>query len=351
MPPHHSPQAVTLARAARVERTPITATDLALIATIRRYGKIAASELLALAPGHPSHKKERLACLVKRTLVSRFRVPTTKSPLATEYNYYLTNPDALFYLSNAGYTITEDDGRTIKNNRDKKYDIATRPGQLQFLIHELNISSTRFMLEAGSRSAAVQLGQFTRNKEALTQRVTTPKLKKKHNTETGKAYRYVDTTEEEIVPWIPDALFTLHFSADREQHYFYEEDQGTMHYPEMLQKFRAYYHAIVLQKLHQPLYDIGRVRAVLIKTTTIQRAIKLAALAGRACVSKHPSNLFWFTATEPFTKPHTFIIPSGAGEYRYTKPAYQFRPQAIYDRIWFSPKHRPGDRLHSLLDP
>ena len=73
---------------------------------------------------------------------------------------------------------------------------------------------------------------------------------------------------------------------------------------DMLKKFRAYCHFIKRQQLHRKAFGIHPIRAVLVETTTEERARKLMELAEHPAVigTGRRSALSWFIISPLFTQ-------------------------------------------------
>jgi len=105
-----------------------------------------------------------------------------------------------------------------------------------------------------------------------------------------------------------------------------------------MQKLRAYYQFIA-QRKHEKAYGIKRVRAILIETLDTSWAEELRQAAAQVC----PLPLFWFTASEIFTRKKE--VQDGNRPRKL--PVFLFRPGIILDKVWVS---AVGDRLQSLFD-
>jgi hypothetical protein len=161
-----------------------------------------------------------------------------------------------------------------------------------------------------------------------------------------------ETMETERIPHRPDAYFTLYFPKREEgkqySSFFYEADRRTTDTARMIKKLRGHFHFIVKQKLHQSLYTVPSVRAVLVETLDSQWAETLRQAAGHPAVSgAKPSNLFWFTSSEFFTK----TIAKQDGKRTKRIAYYLENPSIVFNPLWFTPNDMAGDRPRSILDP
>ena len=140
----------------------------------------------------------------------------------------------------------------------------------------------------------------------------------------------------------PDALVILHHKpTGTRSGFFYEADNETEDTGDIMNKMRAYYHLIVKTKQVEQVYGVRRIRAVLFETRSTHWASILRQVPKRPVVSNQPSSLFWFTASEFFTR----LLPEqGSGR---IVPAYLANPTIIFDRRWLC---GADDELHSLID-
>ena len=98
---------------------------------------------------------------------------------------------------------------------------------------------------------------------------------------------------------------------------------------------------IARQKKHTELYNIPRVRAVLIETLDESWAERCRRIAAHETVSpKKPTRLFWFAGTQPFIEPETVLVGS-------QQPAFLSRPLSLFEPVWKTPV---DDTAYSLLD-
>ncbi len=169
----------------------------------------------------------------------------------------------------------------IKSNREKDYAQAAFRGQhmqLGFLRHSLMLSRMHFALEMACRRSQgrIKLEAWGQGGQLTGQKVEVPKVKSSRG---GNEYFWEEADEIERLPVEPDALFTLRFTDSAAEprlgHFFYEADRGSMVMPDMLKKFRAYYHFIKKQQRHKEAFGIHPVRAVLVETTDEARGRRL----------------------------------------------------------------------------
>lgn len=326
----------------QVREREITDRSLAIIETIERYRLLPTSLLVRLAPGNEDVTHRHLQYLFHRGLISRFSFP--RFGLPGEFHYYLDNPEALQLLVEHLRVPAERlDFEGVRRNREKRYaDIHDRTkseetlGRMLFLKHETMVSRFHAMLELACRSSdgKVELAAWRQG----------PDLWSSVETPASAAFR----DETERLPHRPDAFFTLRFPGAPEgqnrANFFYEADRKTTSTRKFRRKLRAYFHFVVKQHKHEQIYGIRRVRAVLIETTDIRWAEELRQAARHPSVSGDtPTPLFWFTASELFTKGQE--VPNGG---RIQKlPRFLIQPDLIFKPVWVSPV---DDTLHSLLN-
>ncbi len=115
----------------------------------------------------------------------------------------------------------------------------------------------------------------------------------------------------------------------------------------MIKKLRGHFHFAVKQKLHQAVYNVPNIRAVLIETLDRQWAETLRQAAAHPAVSgPKPSNLFWFTSSEFFTE----HVTKREGKREKKVAYYQEQPSVIFKPLWFTPNDRAGNTPRSILD-
>jgi hypothetical protein len=181
--------------------------------------------------------------------------------------------------------------------------------RLGFLKHRLMISRLHLMLEMSSRNAngGTTLADWRQGAELRGNKVKIPELRSRR-VEGSNEYVWEELDRTIRLPVEPDALFSLRVvgrPADQLSRFCYEADRGSMPMADMLKKFRAYYHFIKRQQLHIKAFGVHPIRAVLVETTTEDRARKLMELA------QHPAVIgvgkrsapFWFIISPLFTGP------------------------------------------------
>lgn len=345
----------------------ITDRALQIIATIERYRVIPTSLLLRLVGGDPRNAHDHLQHLYHRALVNRFCFfgPTGR-PL--EFNYFLDNPDALGLLIDRGLADpTTIDFEQIKRNREKwtpvvesqSPDVVTESaesinqeqmqepseGQRLFLKHELMISRFHGMLELACRMSEGQVKLLAWHQGPVLYRsIEAPKI----------VYRdgeWHKQEGDERIPHRPDALFTIHVGgSDEPRHFFYEADRKTTNTKRMIKKLRGHFYYIAKARQHREDYGIQRIRAVLTETLDTKWAETLRLAAAHPVVSgPKPSELFWFTASEFFTKPIQKQIGTTVNRTRQV-PYYLDSPNVIFRPLWFTPIDAAGSQPRSLLD-
>jgi hypothetical protein len=117
----------------------------------------------------------------------------------------------------------------------------------------------------------------------------------------------------------------------------------------MIRKLGGHFHYIAKARQHREDYGIQRIRAVLTETLDAKWAEALRIAARHSVVSgPKPSELFWFTASELFTKPLRKTTSTSErapeGQYYLDNPGIIFRP------LWFTPVDAAGAAPRSLLD-
>jgi hypothetical protein len=321
----------------------ITDTSLAVIAAIYDYKIIPTSLLTRLVPGHEKNIARHLQQLYHKRLINRFSFMRGRN--AGEFHYYLDKTAALDLLVVSGVDPESLDRDEVRRNKEKAYCDVNDPkrieemqGKLLFLKHEAMISRFHAMLElACIRSKGkVELINFQQG-PALWQRVEAPKLSVRNG-------QWSEMGETEFLPHRPDAFFTLSFpESDREPlHFFYEADRHRTNAHKYIKKLRAHFHFIVKQQLHQQIYGINDVKAVLTETIDDEWAERLRQAARHETVSGNTSSpLFWFTSSRLFTEQQRIYGIDRA------LPTYLYRPDIVLQKIWASPVN---DTMHSLID-
>ena len=329
----------------------ITDRSVALIETIARYQIIPTSLIQHLNEGSHQKTLRHLQRLYHHGYINRFS--TARFGGSGEICYYLDNPQALELLAQrTDYDRDSLPWDLVHRNRRNPYaalhnriEIRQALGRLLFVDHELMITRFHAHLELACRHSEgqVKLTSWQQGPE-LQKDVYAPKFLK--DTKTNKLYES-DSTER--LPHRPDALFSVHFphatEGKREAHFFYEADRRRSKDPKRFRKkLRAYFYCIARQKKHTELYNIPRVRAVLIETLDDSWAERCRHIAAHETVSpKKPTRLFWFAGTQPFTQ----LEPVQRGSQQRMLPAFLSRPSSLFDRIW---KTAVDEKVWSLLD-
>jgi hypothetical protein len=156
---------------------------------------------------------------------------------------------------------------------------------------------------------------------------------------------------DERIPHRPDALFSIHGAGhDEPRHFFYEADRKTTNSKRIIKKLRGHFYYIAKARQHREDYGIQRIRAVLTETLDTKWAEALRIAAQHPVVSgPKPSELFWFTASDLFTKQVQTPITPGSKRPRQV-PYYLEHPGVIFRRLWFTPLDSVGAQPRSLLD-
>jgi|GEM_PF-2905548 len=345
----------------------ITERALRLIATIERYYVIPTSLLLRLIGGDPRNAADHLQHLYHRGLVNRFCFfGHTGRPL--EFNYFLDNPNALHLVIDGGIGDPDTlDFEKVRRNRQKWTPILESPatdsgaedpgdndqpqkeppseGQRFFLRHELMISRFHGMLELAAKASDGKVRLLAWHQGPVLHRhVVAPKM----------VYRNGDWHKQEgdeRIPHRPDALFTIQAPGqDEPSHFFYEADRKTMNTTDMMKKFRGHFYYIAKARQHREDYGVKRIRAVLTETSDTNWAERLRIAARHQVVSgPKPSELFWFTSSEYFTKPIK-KTSNGARPARQVEN-YLENPGIVFQRLWLTPVDDvPNVKPRSLLD-
>jgi hypothetical protein len=333
----------------KLRKRHITKTSLLLIDAIYRFRFIPNSLLFKLVAGDKRNLYFHLQALYHTGYINRLNL-LNQYGYPDEYIYYLDNPKPLELLAEQGIrTPDELDFERLSHGMSEISE-----GRMLFIRHELMISRLRGMLELACAASGgeVALHEFRQGSE-LHNAVIAPGLGTKAEIiEQQKQQMLFETMEAERIPHRPDAYFTLYFPNREEgkqySSFLYEADRRTTDTARMIKKLRGHFHFIVKQKLHQNLYAVPSIRAVLIETIDDHWAEVLRQAAGHPAVSgAKPSNLFWFTSSEFFAKTIT------KQESKRTKriPFYQEHPSVVFDPLWFTPNDRAGDSPRSILDP
>jgi hypothetical protein len=326
----------------------ITERDLDLIEAILRYRFSPTSELVRLVGGNEDVTQRRLRRLWEGALINRFAFPGFRT--YSEFVYYLDGPETLNLLVQHERLpeVHPQMQEEIRLNREADYANAAASGQhmkLGFLKHSLMISRLHFMLEMSSRKpeSGVQLAAWRQGAELRGNKVKVPELRSRRM-EGSNEYAWEELDRTFRLPVEPDALFSLRFNdrrPDQLSHFCYEADRGSMPMADMLKKFRAYYHFIKRQQLHAKAFGVHPIRAVLVETTTEDRARKLMALSQHPAVigTGKRSALFWFIISP------LFLNPSADGKTPSTA-AYLLQPTLALDPLWAL----PDLTMHSICD-
>jgi len=346
----------------------ITDISLAILGTIERYRIVPTSLLLHLVNRNQRVAYRHLQHLYHSRLVNRFCFfgPTGRP---SEFNYFLDNPEALHLLIDGGIGDPETiDFEQLKRNREKwtpildrqSLDFATgdpgspeqdqapgKPseGQRLFLKHELMISRFHGMLElaTGASEGRVKLLSWHQG-PVLHSSIEAPKMSYING-------EWRKQEGDERIPHRPDALFSIHTEGQEEpRHFFYEADRKTTTTTRIIKKLRGHFHYIAKARRHHDDYGIQRIRAVLTETLDTKWAEALRIAAQHPVVSgPKPSELFWFTSAEFFTK--QIQKPIGRNPKAIHRvPYYLENPDVVFRPLWFSPIDAVGARPRSLMD-
>jgi hypothetical protein len=326
----------------------ITERDLDLIEAILRYRFSPTSELVRLVGGNEDVTQRRLRRLWEGALINRFAFPGFRT--YSEFIYYLDSAETLNLLVQHERLpeIHPQMQEEIRLNREADYARAAASGQhmkLGFLKHSLMISRLHFMLEMSSRGPenGVQLAAWRQGAELRGNKVNVPELRSRR-VEGSNEYVWEELDRKIRLPVEPDALFSLRFSdrgPDQLSHFCYEADRGSMPMADMLKKFRAYFHFIKRQQLHPKAFGVHPIRAVLVETTTEDRARKLMELAEHPSVigAGKRSSLFWFIISP------LFATPEEPERSRNNAP-YLLHPEIVLDSLWAL----PDLTMHAVVD-
>ena len=203
------------------------------------------------------------------------------------------------------------------------------------------------MLEMASRSssAPVELAAWRQGAELRGNKVHVPEIRSRRMDGTND-YAWEERDQTIRLPVEPDAMFSLRLRERQAEeqllHFCYEGDRGSMPMADMLKKFRAYYYFIKRQQKHKVAFGVHPIRAVLVETTSEQRARKLMDLAQHPAVvgASKRSALFWFTISPLFAEP---LVNKSADR---TVPSYLDKPEIVLNPIWAL----PDQSLHTLGD-
>lgn len=315
----------------------ITRRALVILSSVALYRFAPTSLIVALAGGDARTTADHLFHLYHRGILNRFQMTRNG-----EFVYYVDSTDALKLLLSSGYEVSDQIFEWVRNNRERDYAGAVRrqdPGQLLFLAHELMVSRFHAAIELACRTSdAVELVSF-RQGAVLHNQVRVPKVLRNGQMELPAQQ------STEVLPHRPDAAFTLRFrKTGALSTFLYEADRKTSSTIRFRQKLRAHFHFIVRQRLHEKLYGVSRIRAVLTETVDASWAEALRESAGHPSVSgATPSSLFWFAPSAVFSKPLQLDV---SGRQRQM-PLFLLRPEIMFEAIWATPVN---DNFHSLLD-
>lgn len=339
---------------ARLPRRRLTERSLAALAAIFRYRFLPTSLACALLPGNARITKRHLQTLYHQGWVARFAFPGRLNP--GEFHYYLDDVRSVDLLESHGLAPFASPGeraaakKLVRNNRHKAYDqhhrSADRQGQLLFLQHEAALSRFHAALELGARATdgTVELATWTQG-PALWQTVTAPVL-----AFDPRPQAWVELAEQERLPHRPDAFFTLRFPSlppdDQLQSFFYEYERGTATTAKVNRKLRAHLH-FILQKRHQAVYQVRRIRAVLVETPTGRWAETLRQAAAHPMASgRKPTELFWFAGASLLSALVRMDIEKGK-RCLVNVPRFVTEPLAVWEKVWKTSAH---EESLSLLD-
>ncbi len=274
-----------------------------------------------------------------------------------EFHYYLDSPATLQLLvEERGISPSDLDWDRVRRQKtDPLFDafrVEEFQGRLLFLKHEAMISRFHAMLELACHksSGAVELATLRQGPE-LHNLVQAPVIAYKIDPYHPDKKTWQDDDEKELLPHRPDAFFTLRFhdefDGSRELHYFYEADRKRTTNPKKIwRKFRAHFYYVVKHDLHRQHYKVPRIRAVLFETHDRRWLEHLRAQACHAAVygdGKPPTQLFWFTTSEIFTK----VIEGAKGP---PLPRYLHEPECILKPIWRTATEDEKAPLHRLAE-
>ena len=341
----------------------ITERALSIIAAIERYRVIPTSLLLRLVGGDRRNIYGHLQHLYHRGLINRFCFfgPTGRPQ---EFNYFVDNQEALELLIDRTRVDPNSlDFEQVKRNRDNwtpalgsqtelmreavdsEEAQGSSEGQRLFLKHELMISRFHGMLELAALGSGGRVKLVAWYQGPILHRsIEAPKM-----TYRGGEWHQEEGTER--IPHRPDALFTIQTHDDSDpRHFFYEADRKRTNTTRMIKKLRGHFHYIAKAKQHRTDYGIQRIRAVLTETLDTNWAETLRIAAQHPVVSgPKPSELFWFTASQLFTKP----IPNDGKQNATPRSPAQYHlahPELIFRPLWFAPVDTQGSKPRSLLD-
>ena len=321
-------------------------TDLSLeaIAGVERYKLIPSSLLVEILGGNHRVAQRHLHKLFHHGYLKRFSLESFG--FSKELIYYLDNLKGLRELAHRrGIDINSFDRKPLRYNAERPYiffndtDPQKREdllGRLKDLKHELAISRFHGMVDLASQRSdgRIKLQQWLQGKPAHR---TVEARKIIYN---RRAERWEEDEGREVLPWRPDAFFTL-LLADPEGEavelgFAYEYQHTTETALErLLRKYRSHYQYVMQ---HKPLEHFGvkRLRAVLTESPDTKRADFLRKLIRDPIVSKNPSPLFLFTTSQFFTRLDSIQIGEQKDQVREV-PRFLHKPETVFDPIWASP--------------
>jgi hypothetical protein len=258
----------------------VTERGIEIIRIILRYRFIATSTLVRVVSGNEDVTCRHLQRLYHHDLISRFTLP--RSGNRGEFIYFLENALALREIAHL-LGDGEVDWTQIKGNHEKYAGLgdtqtADGYGKFLFIRHELMISDFHASLEIACRAShgRVEIEQFIQGPE-LWSRVRMP----------SKLW----------LPHRPDAFFTLLFplapEGQQRSNFFYEADRATTNLTRFGQKLEAHFE--YLKQGKQQALGLKRMRAVLVETTSEERARQCMEVATRlAARVPLAKGVFWF---------------------------------------------------------
>ena len=329
--------------------------DLSLeaIAAVERFKLIPSALLLEILRGNSRVAQRHLHKLFHHGYLKRFSLENFGR--SKELIYYVDTAKALQELMHRrGVDKDSLDWTRLRTNRERPYIYFNDPekrhevlSRLNTLDHELAISRFHGMVELACHRSdgRIRLKQWLQGNPAH-RTVEARKI-----TYNRKDERWEEEEGREVLPWRPDAFFTLRFadpqSGELEFGFAYEYQQTTgTALDRLLRKYRAHFQYVIQDK---PLEHFGvkRVRAVLTESPDTKRADYLRKLIRDPIVSKTPSPLFLFTSSEFFTSLDSIQIGEEEHEVQQV-PRFLHKPETVLDRIWASPLN--NTTLVSLLD-
>ncbi len=274
----------------------ITDRSIAIIETVGRYRFISTTDILRLVGGNEDVTHRHLQQLYHRDLISRFMLPVRKS--GGEFIYFLDNAAALRQLAASSKIDPATlNWEQIRQDRGK-YSASKNGhsvGQFLFVEHELMISTFRTNLELACRlHGRVQIERWLQG---------------------AKTWNKVPNSSGPTLPHRPDSFFTLYFpnavEGQQRSNFFYEADRNTSSLTKIRQKLEAHLRFLLTGKYVES-YQARRIRAVLVETTTADRADQMKHIASELAAKEPLANmLFWFTDLEKreSEKPHSTFAP------------------------------------------